>query len=77
MGLFSNSQIKKFKKLNFICLTYCFLERNRTNVQKNNEAYMPKDTCMVKTMSSITVNIWINFLFSPVKSLHFSQMDLN
>ena len=51
----------KIKLINFICLVYCFTEKNRTKCQISNEASLPQENYQDRTTSSRTILRWFKF----------------
>ena len=60
--IFSQSTIKI---MSFILLAYCFTEQNRNHSQTSNEASLPQENYMDRTLSSTTI-----------QRLQFLQLDL-
>ena len=50
-----------FKLISFILLAYCFTEQNRNHSQTINEASLPQENYMDRTLSSTTIRRWYNF----------------
>ena len=49
------------KLISFILLAYCFTEQSRKHSQTSNEASLPQENYMDRTLSSTTIQRWYNF----------------
>ena len=49
------------KLIIYILLAYCFTERNRNHSQTSNEASLPQENYIDRTLSSTTIRRWYNF----------------